>query len=71
MMHETSLDAYRSPTSLKIVIGDVRLSLATTRDSAGRATMNMWRTINGDFHEKRTFDVQGRLASCEMNGKER
>ncbi|KAL6728566.1 hypothetical protein Aduo_010328 [Ancylostoma duodenale] len=71
MMHETSLDAYRSPASLKIVIGDVRLSLVTTRDSAGRATMNMWRTINGEFAEKRTFDVQGRLASCEMNGKER
>ncbi|KIH69035.1 hypothetical protein ANCDUO_00621, partial [Ancylostoma duodenale] len=71
MMHETSLDAYRSPASLKIVIGDVRLSLVTTRDSAGRATMNMWRTINGEFAEKRTFDVQGRLANCEMNGKER
>ncbi|KAK6741696.1 hypothetical protein RB195_009519 [Necator americanus] len=71
MMHETSLDAYRLPASLKIVIGDVRLSLATMRDSAGRTSMNMWRTINGEFRETKTYDVQGRLANCEINGKER
>ncbi|KHJ79379.1 hypothetical protein OESDEN_20976 [Oesophagostomum dentatum] len=33
--------------------------------------MNVWHTINGEFKETRTFDVQGRLANCEMNGKER
>ncbi|KAK5973287.1 hypothetical protein GCK32_003927 [Trichostrongylus colubriformis] len=38
MMHETSLDVYRQPISLKIVIGDVRLSLIETRsfDAQGR-----------------------------------
>ncbi|VDK53098.1 unnamed protein product, partial [Cylicostephanus goldi] len=71
MMHETTLDAYRRPAALKIVIGDVRLSLATVRDNAGRATMNTWQTVNGEFKETRTFDVQGRLATCEMNAKER
>ncbi|KAK6012837.1 hypothetical protein OSTOST_21985, partial [Ostertagia ostertagi] len=71
MMHETSLDIYRQPVSVKIVIGDVRLSLMTVRDSAGRAIVSAWRTITGDFKETRSFDVQGRLASHEMNGKER
>ncbi|KAK6050288.1 hypothetical protein COOONC_12207 [Cooperia oncophora] len=71
MMHETSLDIYRQPVSVKIVIGDVRLSLMTIRDSAGRAIVNAWRTIVGDFKETRSFDAQGRLAGHEMNGKER
>ncbi|KAJ1350012.1 hypothetical protein KIN20_005708 [Parelaphostrongylus tenuis] len=71
MMHERSFDAYRLPAALKIVVGDVRLSLMTVRDMVGRTTHNMWRTPAGDFKETRTFDVQGRLATCEMSGKER
>ncbi|VDO28693.1 unnamed protein product [Haemonchus placei] len=71
MMHETSLDIYRQPVSLKIVIGDVRISLMIIRDSVGRSIANAWRTITGDFKETRSFDAQGRLAGHEMNGKER
>nr|CDJ95832.1 EGF and NHL repeat and YD repeat domain containing protein [Haemonchus contortus] len=71
MMHETSLDIYRQPVSLKIVIGDVRISLMIIRDSVGRSIANAWRTIAGDFKETRSFDAQGRLAGHEMNGKER
>ncbi|KAK5973284.1 hypothetical protein GCK32_003924 [Trichostrongylus colubriformis] len=71
MMHETSLDVYRQPISLKIVIGDVRLSLMSVRDTVGRAVMSAWRTIAGDFRETRSLDAQGRLEAYEMNGKER
>lgn len=71
MMHERSFDAYRQLAALKIVVGDIRLSLTTVRDLAGRTSHNIWRTPTGDFKEIRTFDVQGRLATCEMTGKER
>ncbi|WKX99660.1 hypothetical protein Q1695_014493 [Nippostrongylus brasiliensis] len=71
MMHETSLDMYRHPAVVKVVIGDVRLSLAILRDSVGRATRSTWRTLSGDLMESRSFDVQGRLAGYEINDKER
>ncbi|KJH48710.1 hypothetical protein DICVIV_05166 [Dictyocaulus viviparus] len=69
MMHERSFDAYRQPFELKIVIGDVRLTLATVRDVAGRTHLNTWQTISGKFKEVKTFDAQGRLATCDVSGK--
>uniref|UniRef100_A0A0K0D2X2 Tox-GHH domain-containing protein n=1 Tax=Angiostrongylus cantonensis TaxID=6313 RepID=A0A0K0D2X2_ANGCA len=70
-MHERSFDAYRQVSALKIVVGDIRLSLTIVRDLAGRTSYNIWRTPTDDFKEIRTFDVQGRLATCEITGKER
>ncbi|VDM62612.1 unnamed protein product [Angiostrongylus costaricensis] len=61
MMHERSFDAYRQVSALKIVVGDIRLSLTIVRDLAGRTSHNIWRTPTDDFKEIRTFDVQGRL----------
>uniref|UniRef100_A0A1I7WF41 PLAT domain-containing protein n=1 Tax=Heterorhabditis bacteriophora TaxID=37862 RepID=A0A1I7WF41_HETBA len=69
MTYEATFDAHRCITARKIIAGDIRLSLETTREKAGRVVISLWRTPNGEYKETTSFDAFGRLATFQRNDR--